>query len=158
MAIVKDRKGSAVMLAGLLFGIVTFLFGLYILEYRSLLIMYDKIDDSVIGAELAALGTADKERLGYGDIVLPEAGARNVFDVYLATNLEGVAAGPISVQEFIVYNPGDYPAFCPEGDEITETTIHAVVTVPVKRLAFKGLLGETVDITVHRDSDSIFVD
>jgi hypothetical protein len=146
------------MLAGLLFGIVTFLLGLYILEYRALLIMYDKIDDAVIGAELAALGTADKERLGYGEVVLPEPSARNVFDVYLAANLEGVAAGPISVDEFIIYNPGDYPALCPKGDEITETAIHAVVTVPVKRLAFKGLLGETVDITVHRDSDSIFVD
>lgn len=152
-----DKKGSAVMLAGLLFAVVMFTFAMYILEYKILLTVRDKIDDAIVGAQLAAFGTADKEKLSYGKIVLPETSARNVFEVYLAANLEGIAAGPISVDEFIIYNPGDYPTTCPRGHQITETTIHCVVTVPVKRPVFKGLLGETLNITIHRDSDSIFL-
>lgn len=153
-----EKKGSAILLAGVMFAVVVFNFGLYVLEHKALLIQKEKIDDAVIGAQLAALGTADLESLSYGELVIPETNARNVFEVYLMENLGDIPAGPVEIEEFIVYNPGDYPTTCPEGNQITETSIHTVVTVPVERPVFKGVLGGTVDITIHRDSDSIFAD
>lgn len=144
------------MLLGLLFFFIVFFAGLAAVEFRILLTMRDKINDALTGAELAALGTADRDKLGYGIVELPlnEAGA--AFESYLAANLQGVAVEPPVIEEFIVFNPGDYPALCPRGSLIEETAVHAVISVTVERPLFKGLFGERAVFTIHKDSDDIF--
>lgn len=153
--IISDKQGSAVILLGLLFFFVCFLFGSAVMEYRMLLIFRDKINDALVGAELAAVGTLDKEKMGYGVLELDPASAREVFDAYLLENLGELPASPPVVEEFVVYNPGDYPSVCPYGAIIQETAVHAVIRVEVARPLFRGLLGETVSFTVHKDSDDI---
>lgn len=150
--IMKDKRGSALILGLLFFFIVLFL-GLYVMEFRILLTQKDKANDALTGALLAALGTADKEKVGYEVLELNNDVAKDVFCDYLNRNLGGV--NPV-INEFIIYNPGDYPTTCPQGTLIKETSIHAVITVTFKRPVFKGLLGETIELTLHKDSDDIF--
>lgn len=154
--IMKDRRGSAVLLLGLLFFFIIFIFGMYLMEYRILLAQKDKINDALVGAELAALGTVDREKLGYWIFELPENEARTVFEAYFFENLQDVCVGLPVVNEFIVFNHDDVPSVCPSGNIIEEPAVHAVITVTVKRPVLRGLLGDTVEFTLHKDSDDIF--
>jgi hypothetical protein len=158
--IMADKKGSAVVLFGTLLAVILFTFGMLVVEWQMLLICRNKAEDALAAAELAALGTADREALGYGVMKLPEGEAWSVFLGYLIENIEQnlgrVLAGEVEIEEFIIYNPGSYPAVCPRGSEIKETAVHAVITVPIRRPVFRGLLGDTVNMTIHLDSDSIF--
>ena len=66
-----------------------------------------------------------------------------------------IAIDRVEVEEFIVYNPDDYPTECPEGTPITNTSIHVVVKFKVERPVLR-MFGNDVNITIHRDVDNYY--
>ncbi|WP_422445310.1 hypothetical protein [Thermoanaerobacterium sp. DL9XJH110] len=162
----KDKRGSGSLILGLLFLIPFFVFSVFLIESKYLYTTRAVADDAVVAAGLAALKSNNPYDAAYGEYVLDPSAARITFDEYLKKNMKlddafnplpgSVAAGTVRIDEFRVYNPGDYPATCPWGVSINRTAIHVVVRFQVKRPALTGLFGETVNVTIHRDVDNFY--
>lgn len=150
--IMKDKRGSAVMLLGLLFIFGFFLFSLIVLDYMVMKTNMEKAKDAVTAACLAALGELNQEALGYNIIEIDPAAAEATFLTYLESNLQGLSS--IVVEEFQVYNQDELPAVCPSGNTLTEPSIHVVVPITLDRPALRGLLGATYNFTIHVDCDN----
>ena len=162
----KDKKGSAVLIFGLLFLIPLFMFSFWIIESKLLNTQYNMADDAVVSAGLGALRSTNTVDLAYGEYNLDPDTARETFYDLLRKNMKldyyfrpmpgSIAVGPVFVSEFRVYNPGDYPTECPRGTPINNTSIHVVVKFKVKRPVLRGMFGQTVDMTIHRDVDNYY--
>jgi Flp pilus assembly protein TadG len=163
----KDKRGSGTLIFGLLFLIPFMIFTLFLVESRLLYLEKNIVDDAVVAAGLAALSEVNPIDAAYGDYSLNPSEARRIFDEYLKDNLKldnsfnplpgSVAISPVRVEDFRVYNPDDLPAECPSGTVLKNTSIHAVVSLKVRRPALRGLFGDEVDIVVHRDVDNYYV-
>lgn len=162
----KDKKGSGVILLTLLFLIPLFVFSIFLIESRYLYNIKNVADDAVVSSALAALKSADSVDAAYGEYVLDKDAAKDTFYEYLKKNMKlddnmnpmsgSVAAGPVHVDEFIVYNPGDYPTYCPRETLIRNTSIHVIISFKARRPGLTGLFGRYVDIVVHRDVDNFY--
>jgi len=162
----KDKRGSGTIIFGLLFLIPFMTFSMFLIESKFLMSLKNAADDAVTAAALAALKSTNPIDIAYGEYMLDTDAARNTFYEYLRKNMKldvgmnpipgSFAAGPVYVDEFIVYNPGSYPTFCPRGTYIQNTAIHVVVRFKTRRPVLKGLFGEYVDITIHRDVDNYY--
>lgn len=162
----KDKRGSGTIIFGLLFLIPFMTFSLFLIESRLLYTVKNAADDAVTAAALAALKSNNPVDIAYGEYLLDTNAARDTFYEYLRKNMKlddgmnplpgSVVAGPVYVEEFAIYNPGSYPAFCPRGTYIKNTAIHVVVKFRAKRPALKGLFGDNVDIVIHRDVDNFY--
>lgn len=162
----KDKKGSGTLVFGLLFLIPFMVFTLFLVESRLLYIEKNIVDDAVVAAGLAALSEFNPIDAAYGEYSLDSTEARETFDKYLKSNLKldnsfyplpgSIAISPVRVEDFRVYNPVDLPTECPSGTALKYTTIHAIVSLKVKRPALVGLFGNEVDIVVHRDVDNYY--
>ncbi|MDN5332126.1 MAG: hypothetical protein PWP45_1351 [Tepidanaerobacteraceae bacterium] len=162
----KDRRGSGTLIFSLLFLIPFMTFSMFLVESRLLYTVKNAADDAVTAAALAALKSTNPVDVAYGEYLLDTDAARGTFYEYLRKNMKldvgmnpipgSFAAGPVYVDEFIVYNPGSYPTFCPRGTYIQNTAIHVVVRFKTRRPALKGLFGEYVDIVIHRDVDNFY--
>ncbi|KUK11528.1 MAG: Uncharacterized protein XD50_0311 [Clostridia bacterium 41_269] len=123
-------------------------------------------DDAVVGAALAALKNADPVELAYGEYVLNKSEAEETFLSHFRENMRldenfnpqpgSIAKSPVDIEEFIIYNPGEYPTTCPKGNLIQNTSIHVVIHFKAERPGLRGLFGKYVDITVHRDVDNLY--
>ncbi|WP_273701799.1 hypothetical protein [Tepidanaerobacter acetatoxydans] len=163
----RDKRGSSSLLFGLLFLIPLFIFSVWLIESKYLYTTKAIADDAVVAAGLAALKSANPYDAAYGEYHLDPSAARNTFNQYLKANMKlddgyrplhgSVAAGTVRIDEFIVYNPGDYPTVCPRGVPINRTSIHVVVRFQVKRPALRGLFGSLTNMTIHRDLDNFYV-
>ena len=163
----RDDKGVATLIFGLLFLIPFMIFAMFLVESRLLYIQRSMVDDAVVAAGLAALTEVNPIDAAYGEYSLDPTEARETFDKYLKSNLKldnsfyplpgSIAISPVRVEDFRVYNPVDLPTECPSGTALKYTTIHAVVSLKVERPALKGLFGNEVDIVGHRDVDNYFV-
>lgn len=163
----RDRRGSGTLLFGLLFLIPFMVFSFWIIESRLLYIEKSIADDAIVAAGLAALKGANPVEAAYGNYYIDPSQARLVFDEYLKRNMKlddgfypeqgSIAMDHVRVEEFIVYNPGDYPTECPNGTLIKDTSIHVVVKFKARRPVLRGLFGEEVDMTIHRDIDNYYV-
>jgi len=162
----KDKRGSGALIFGLFFLIPFMTFSMFLVESRFLYAVKNTADDAVTAAALAALKSNNPVDAAYGEYLLDTNAARGTFYEYLRKNMKldagmnplpgSFAAGPVYVDEFIVYNPGSYPAFCPRGTYIKNTAVHVVVRFRAKRPALRGLFGEYVDIVIHRDVDNFY--
>ncbi|WP_187286582.1 hypothetical protein [Thermosediminibacter oceani] len=162
----KDKRGSGTIIFGLLFLIPFMTFSLFLIESRLLYTVKNAADDAVTAAALAALKSTNPVDIAYGEYMLDINTARETFYEYLRKNMKldagmnplpgSIAAGAVYVEEFTVYNPGSYPTFCSRGTYIQNTAIHVVVRFKTRRAALKGLFGEYVDITIHRDVDNYY--
>ncbi|WP_246110705.1 hypothetical protein [Thermosediminibacter litoriperuensis] len=162
----RDKRGSGTIIFGLLFLIPFMTFSMFLVESKFLYSIKNAADDAVTAAALAALKSVNPLDIAYGEYVLDANAARDTFYEYLRNNMKldagmnplpgSVAVGPVYVDEFIVYNPESYPAFCPRGTYIKNTAIHVVLRFKTRRPVLKGLFGEYVDITLHRDVDNYY--
>lgn len=162
----RDKKGSGVLIFGLLFLIPFMTFSMFLIESKLLYTEKSMADDAIVAAGLAALKSNNPYDAAYGEYYLDPAAARNTFNQYLKANMKlddsynplpgSVAAGPVRIDEFQVYNPGDFPTTCPWGVSINRTAIHVVVKFQVKRPALTGLFGKTVNVTIHRYVDNFY--
>jgi len=162
----RDDKGVATLIFGLLFLIPFMIFAMFLVESRLLYIQRSMVDDAVVAAGLAALTEVNPIDAAYGEYSLDPTEARETFDKYLKSNLKldnsfyplpgSIAISPVRVEDFRVYNPVDLPTECPSGTALKYTTIHAIVSLKVKRPALVGLFGNEVDIVVHRDVDNYY--
>jgi len=147
----KDKRGSAVLLLGLLFISGFFIFTVFLLEFLVLQAEMEKAQDAVTAACLAALGEINQEALSYNIVEIDPAAAEATFLAYLEDNLQVPGA---SVEEFAVYNQADLPAVCSSGNTLNETSIHAVVPITLNRPVFKGLFGSVYKFTIHVDCNN----
>lgn len=147
----KDKRGSAVLLLGILFIFGFFIFSTFIMEFMVLKIEMEKAQDAVTAACLAALGEINQEALGYNIIEIDPDAAEATFLAYLEDNLQVPGA---TVEEFAVYNQADLPAVCPSGNTLSEASIHAVVPITLNRPVLKGLFGSFYNFTIHVDCDN----
>lgn len=162
----RDKRGSGSLILGLFFLIPFFIFSVWLIESKYLYTTKAIADDAVVAAGLAALKSNNPYDAAYGEYYLDPSAARMTFDEYLKKNMKlddgfnplpsSVAAGTVRVDEFIVYNPGDYPAACPRGVPITRTAIHVVVRFQVKRPGLTGIFGKTTNVAIHRDVDNFY--
>lgn len=162
----KDKRGSGTLIFGLLFLIPFMTFGFWIIESKLLNTQYNMADDAIVTAGLGALKSADPIELAYGEWHLDSSSARKVFNDLLKKNMKldnnfnplpgSVAISPVKVEEFIVYNPEDYPTECPRGTLINNTSIHVVVSFKMKRPVLHGLFGKEVSTKIHRDLDNYY--
>ena len=162
----RDKKGISSIFIALLFLIPFMTFSMFLIESRFLYTIKNSADDAVVAAALAALKSTNPVDIAYGEYVLDPNAARDTFYEYLRKNMKldenmnplpgSVAAGPVHVDEFIVYNPGSYPTFCPRGTFIKNTSIHVVISFKAKRPALTGLFGKYVEIVIHRDVDNFY--
>lgn len=162
----KDKRGSGALIFGLLFLIPFMTFGFWIIESKLLNTQYNMADDAIVAAGLGALKSANPLDLAYGEYKLDSDMARKTFDDLLRKNMKldnnfnplpgSAVKSPVKIEEFKVYNPGDYPTECPQGTLIQDTSIHVVVAFKVERPALKGMFGETVDVAIHRDVDNYY--
>ena len=162
----RDKRGSATLIIGLLFLIPFMTFGFWTIESRLLNTQYNMADDAIVAAGLGALKSANPLDLAYGEYKLDPDMARDTFNDLLKKNMKldnsfnplpgSIAISPVKIEEFIIYNPGDYPTECPRGTVIQDTSIHVVVKFKVKRPVLRGMFGKTVDMTVHRDLDNFY--
>jgi len=162
----RDKKGIGTIFLVLLFLIPLFIFSIFLIESRFLYTIKNTADDAVVAAALAALKSTNPVDIAYGEYVLDPNAARDTFYEYLKKNIKldanmnplqgSFATGPVYMEEFIVYNPGSYPTFCPRGTFIKNTSIHVVIKFKVRRPGLTGLFGKYVDIVIHRDVDNFY--
>lgn len=162
----RDNRGTGTLIFGLLFLLPLMTFGMFLVESRILYIERDIADDAVVMAALASLRCVNAIEAAYGEYVLDPVLAREVFEEYLRKNLKldsslnpmpgSIASGPVTVEDFRVYNPGGVPAQCPLGTPIERTSVHVVVRIPADRPALRGLFGDRVYIKIHRDVDNYY--
>jgi len=163
----RDKRGSGSLILGLLFLIPFFIFSVFLVESKYLYTTKAIADDAVVAAGLAALKSTNPYDAAYGEYYLDTSAARDTFNEYLKANMKlddgynplpgSVAAGTVRIDEFRVYDPGDYPTICPWGVPINKTSIHVVVRFQVKRPGLRGLFGSMVNVTIHRDIDNFYV-
>lgn len=161
-----SSKGTGTIVFALLFLLPFMIFSIFLIERQYLISLKNTADDAVVGACLAALKSTDPIELAYGEYVLNKSEAENVFYHHLRKNLKldgdlnpqsgSIALTPVEVEEFIIYNPGEYPTTCPKGIPVTNTTIHTVVSFQVKRPGLRGMFGDKADIRIHRDVDNLY--
>lgn len=162
----RDRKGISSIFLVMLFLIPFITLSVFLIESRYLYTIKNSADDAVVSSALAALKSADPVDAAYGEYVLDKDAAKNTFYEYLKKNMKlddnlnpmsgSVAASSVHVDEFIVYDPGDYPTYCPKGTLIRNTSIHVVISFKARRPGLTGLFGKYVDIVVHRDVDNFY--
>ena len=90
---------------------------------------------------------------------------RSTFEEYLRTNLKldatltptdpenGLVGDQVQILEFTVLNPADLPTSCSQGTIITNTAVHVVLIVPIRKLFGAG--GPIENLTIHMDTDVI---
>lgn len=150
--IMKDKRGSAVMLLGLLFIFGFFLFSLIVLDYIVMKTNMEKSKDAVTAACLAGLGELNQEALSYNIIEIDLVAAEATFRSYLEDNLQGISS--TVVEEFQVYNRDDLPVICTNGNTLTNSSIHTVVPITLNRTVLRGLLGDNYSFRIHVDCDN----
>lgn len=163
---IASERGSAVIILTILFLIIILVLSFFMIEKKMLLVKKDAADDSVTFAELAALKASNSVKMAYGEYYVDPDVAYNVFVEYLKRNLKlddslnplpgSIANSKVTIYDFKVYNPGEYPTTCPLGTPITRTSIHAVIGFSAKRPILKGLFGNSVFIKVHKDTDNFY--
>ena len=162
----RDKRGSGVIVFGLLFLIPFMIFSMFLIESKLLYTEKSMADDAIVASCLAALKSNNPYDAAYGEYYLEPVAARNTFNKYLKANMKldddynplpgSIANSQVKVEDFRIYNPGDYPTACPRGVLINKTALHVVVRFQIKRPALTGLFGKTVNITIHRDVDNFY--
>jgi len=150
--IMKDKRGSAVMLLGTLFIFSFFFLSLFVLDFMVLKSKMEKAQDAITAACLAALSELNQEALSYNIIEMDSSAAEAAFLLYLEANLLDVSSA--EVEEFQVYNQADLPAVCPSGQQLSEPAIHTIVPITLDRPALRSLLGATYTFRIHVDCDN----
>ncbi len=126
-----------------------------------------RIRDAADMANMAVYYSLDIKSLSRVGINFDIQKARAVYEGVLAENLrldsglmpeEGsIAEGPVSVDGLEIYTAG-LPLRCPNGVIIERSSIHSVVSIPVRPALYRQMLlsalgKEFVRLTVHIDSE-----
>lgn len=146
-SIIKDKKGSAVLIFALLITIILLLANIAYVNYRVLLAKRDMVDDAITTSALATLTYADPIQMAYGNIVFN--GDPNTFYNFLSKQ-------PMS--QYITINKVDFsynnaspsnPMTAPNGVVVTKPSIYIDATANVT-----NVLGKPVSFRIQKIVDA----
>ena len=115
----------------------------------------DKSKDAVTAACLAGIGEINQEALGYNVLEIDADNAEAAFAAYLQNNIQGIISTLPVIEDFVVYNRGDLPVVCANGNTLNDPSIHTVVKITLKRPVLSGLLGDNYTFKIHLDCNNV---
>ncbi|MCR4441240.1 MAG: hypothetical protein QHH10_03875 [Peptococcaceae bacterium] len=144
----RDQKGGASAVTGAITVMIAMMLLALAFDTAYLYARRDAIKQALDYSNMAVYRNLDREKLADRLLAIEEIAAQDTFREFLAQNLRldgnlnplpgSLAAGPVQVADFRVFNPEDLPNTDGLGNPVTEVSVYSRVRVPVKPL-FAGL-------------------
>jgi len=157
----RDKKGAASAVIGSITIMVAMMLFALAFDTAFLYARRDAIKQALDYSNMAVYRNLKRNKLADGIIEINETAGQDTFRQFLAQNLrldgnlnplEGsLAAGPVQIIDFKVFNPEDLPNIDGLGNRVTEVSVYSQIRVPV-RPVFSGLF-TTVSILVAITTD-----
>ncbi|WP_096231504.1 hypothetical protein [Thermoanaerobacterium sp. RBIITD] len=160
-SIIRDKKGSAVLIFALLITIILLLANIAYVNYRVLLAKRDMVDDAITTSALATLNVIDPVQMAYGKIQFDNQAVEdwqsysNPFLSYLEKNLNlDQNLNPIDNKSIIKYiNINDVKVYYP-GDTMYNGLIAAKPSIYVSMdVVVTNILNKNVTLNVQKIVD-----
>lgn len=164
MRFLHDKRGTATSIMGAVAILTAISVFALVFDLGYLALKQKAIKRGLDYANLAVFREIDQDLLARGVIHINQLPAEDTFRTYLQQNLRldtslaplpgSIAAGPVSIDEFQVFNTEDLPAVDGLGHPITEVSVYSAITVPVQPF-FIGLFGPvTLRVAITTDVPS----
>lgn len=157
----RDRKGGATAVIGAIITLISMMLFALAFDTAFLYARRDAIKQALDYSNMAVYRNLNREKLVDGILEIDVTSAQDTFREFLANNLRldgnlnplpgSLAAGPVQVVDFQVFNPEDLPNTDGLGNIVTEVSVYSQIRVPVKPI-FSGLFS-TVSVPVAITTD-----
>jgi len=157
----RDRKGGATAVIGAIITLISMMLFALAFDTAFLYARRDAIKQALDYSNMAVYRNLNREKLVDGILEIDVISAQDTFREFLANNLRldgnlnplpgSLAAGPVQVVDFQVFNPEDLPNTDGLGNIVTEVSVYSQIRVPVKPI-FSGLFS-TVSVPVAITTD-----
>lgn len=157
----RDRKGGATAVIGAIITLISMMLFALAFDTAFLYARRDTTKQALDYSNMAVYRNLNREKLADGILEIDVISAQDTFREFLANNLRldgnlnplpgSLAAGPVQVVDFQVFNPEDLPNTDGLGNIVTEVSVYSQIRVPVKPI-FSGLFG-TVSVPVAITTD-----
>ncbi|KKM13048.1 hypothetical protein SY88_00320 [Clostridiales bacterium PH28_bin88] len=157
----QDNKGTAAAIIGVITVMLAMMLFALAFDTAFLYARRDAIKQALDYSNMAVYRNLDLDKLADGILYINKTAAEDTFQEFLAQNLRldgslnplpgSLAAGPVQVVDFRVFNPEDLPNIDGLGNPVTEVSVYSQVRVPV-RPVFSGLF-TTVSVPVAITTD-----
>lgn len=170
IANIRCKRGSGVtdviIIAGLIVFVILPILSV-VLEKFTILPKGQLIKDSIDIANISIYNALSVPETSKAIVVPDNTEALNIYKRLLAENLNlnadltptsnSLAEGPVAIDSLIIYS-GGFPQVCPYGVILSRTTVHTVVTIPIKPSLYRAILlqlmgKEYVELKVHVDTE-----
>ena len=156
-----DRKGTASAVIGMIFIMIAMMLIALAFDTAFIYARRDAIKQALDYSNMSVYRNLNKERLAEGILEIDKTMAKDTFQGFLIENLrldssfnpqaDSLAAGPVEIEDFRLFNPDDLPNTDGLGNRVTEVAVYSQIRVPLKPV-FSGIFA-TFSIPVAITTD-----
>lgn len=143
-----DRKGTASAVIGMIFVMIAMMLIALVFDTAFIFAKRDAIKQALDYSNMAVYRNLNEEKLAEGILEIDKTTAQDTFQEFLIKNLrldsslnplpDSLAAGPVEVEDFRVFNSEDLPNTDGLGNLVTEVSVYSQIRIPLKPV-FSGI-------------------
>lgn len=143
-----DRKGTASAVIGMIFVMIAMMLIALVFDTAFIFAKRDAIKQALDYSNMAVYRNLNEEKLAEGILEIDKTTAQDTFQEFLIKNLrldsslnplpDSLAAGPVEVEDFRVFNSEDLSNTDGLGNLVTEVSVYSQIRVPLKPV-FSGI-------------------
>lgn len=144
----ENRKGTASAVIGMIFVMIAMMLIALVFDTAFIFAKRDAIKQALDYSNMAVYRNLNEEKLAEGILEIDKTTAQDTFQEFLIENLrldsslnplpDSLAAGPVEVEDFRVFNSEDLPNTDGLGNLVTEVSVYSQIRIPLKPV-FSGI-------------------
>ena len=153
IAYIRCKRGSSgvtdvIIIAGLIVFVILPILSV-VMEKFIILPKGQLIKDSIDISNIATYNALKVQEASKVIVIPDDIEALTIYKKQLAVNLKlnddltpkpnSLAEGPVTIDSLLIYS-GGFPQSCPYGVILNRTTVHTVVTIPIKPSLYRAIL------------------